>query len=80
MFFTFWQNFVTSRTIKKLFYSFTLKMKMRLDGVWFAFDTEILDSEIENEAKLIRLEQIIVSFETSRDLNTEILCVNIYKI
>jgi hypothetical protein len=45
------------------------KMKTMLIGVWYAFNTNVLDSENWNEAKLIRSDPIMISTGTSLDSN-----------
>jgi hypothetical protein len=58
----------------------TLKMKMRLDGMWYGFVIGILDSGNQKEAKLIRTEPIWISFGTSGGDNPESLLVIFYKL
>jgi hypothetical protein len=45
----------------------TRKRKPSLDGVQYAFDTDILDFGKENDAKFIKIDQMMSNGEISRE-------------
>jgi hypothetical protein len=51
---------------------FGLTKTTGLYGMRYGFDMDILNSENENEAKLITLDSIMKSFRTSRGANTTV--------
>jgi hypothetical protein len=54
----------------------TLKIKVKLNGIRYAFDINVLNSE--NETELIRLDPIIIYIRTSRGSNAERALVAFY--
>jgi hypothetical protein len=55
-------------------------MKTRLDGVWYGFDMNFMDSGNVNKTELIRLDPIMFSNGTSHGAIALIELVILYKV